>query len=91
MRRAFGDTLISIGALAMLLTVLVMVDDRVREAVSMRFAGRTPSGELANAGYHARYIAGVVMEAARYHTVEHAPMMIFLLVATVLTLFMLRT
>jgi len=91
MRRAFGDTLISIGALAMLLTVLVMVDDRVREAVSMQFAGRTPSGELTNAGYHARQIAGVVFEAARYHTVEHAPMMIFALVATVLTLFMLRT
>src|SRR5436309_2425354 len=48
MRRAFGDTLISLGALATLLATLVMVDDRVREQVSMRFSGRTPSGELAD-------------------------------------------
>src|SRR5439155_9248290 len=91
MRRAFGDTLISLGALATLLATLVMVDDRVREQVSMRFSGRTPSGELADASVHIRHIAGVVIDAARYQSVEHAPLMIFVLAATVLTLFMLRT
>ena len=91
MRRAFGDTLISVGALATLLATLVLVDDRVREQVSMRFSGRTPSTELADAGTHARNLAHVMMTAAHDQGLEHAPMLIFVLAATVLVLFMLRT
>lgn len=91
MRRAFGDALISMGALAALLTTLVLVDDRVRQQVSLRFSGTQPSTELANAAARLRDLASVVMEAARDQSIEHAPMLIFVLVATVLVLFMLRT
>ena len=91
MKRAFGDTLISIGALATLLTMLIMFDGRVREQVSMRFAGRTPSSELADAGHRMRDLLSVVMEAARTQSLDHAPLVIFVLASTVLVLFMLRT
>jgi hypothetical protein len=90
-RRAFGDTLVSIGALAALLAMLVMVDDRVREQVSMRFAGRTPSSELADAGARMRDLADVLTEAARRQSLDHAPLLIFVLASGVLVMFMLRT
>ena len=91
MRRAFGDTLISIGALATLLATLVLVDDRVREQVSMRFSGRPPASELADAGSRIGDVANVVMLALRDRGLEHGPMLIFALAAIVLVLFMLRT
>ena len=91
MRRIFGDALISMGALAALLTALVFVDDRVREQVSLRFSGAHASTELAGAGSHLRDLVTVVIEAARNQSLEHAPMLIFGLAATVLVLFMLRT
>ena len=91
MRRAFGEALISAGALACLLLALVMVDGRVREQVSLRFSGERASSELMSAGTHVRDLASVIFEAARDQSLEHAPLMIFVLAASVLVLFMLRT
>jgi hypothetical protein len=90
MRRPLGDALLSIGALAMLLLALVAFDGRVREQVSLRLSAR-PAVELAAAGEQVRDMATVVFEAARDQSIEHAPLMIFALAATVLVLFMLRT
>jgi len=90
MRRPFGDALVSIGALAILLAVLVSVDDRVREQVSLRLNAQ-PSVELKAAGEQVRDLSSVVFQAARDQSIEHAPLMIFALTATVLVLFMLRT
>jgi hypothetical protein len=89
MRRVFGDGLISIGAIAALLTILVAVDDRVRERFSGQFAA-APTAHLAGAGSHVREVASVVFDAARDQSIEHAPLMIFVLAATVLVLFMVR-
>jgi hypothetical protein len=91
MRHAFGDTLISIGALGALLATLVLVDDRVREQVSMRFSGRTPSTELADASRRLGDIGHVVMMALRDRGLEHGPILIFALAAIILVVFMLRT
>ena len=90
-RRVVGDTLISMGALAALLTTLVLIDGRVREQVSRRIGGGHASTDLVDAGSRVRDLASVVMDAARDQSIEHAPMFIFVLVATVLVLFMLRT
>ena len=90
MRRPFGDALLSIGALAILLFALVSVDERVREQVSLRLSAR-PSVELAAAGAQVRDLTSVVFQAARDQSIEHAPLLIFALAATVLVLFMLRT
>jgi len=90
MRRPLGDALLSIGALAILLVALVSVDGRVREQVSV-WVSAGPSIDLAAAGDQVRDLTGVIFEAARDQSIEHAPLMIFALAAIVLVLFMLRT
>jgi hypothetical protein len=90
MRRVFREALMSAGTVALLLLVLVAVDDRVRGELSTRFVAH-PSVELAAAGQHARDFTTVIVEVARDQSREHAPLLIFALAATVLVLFMLRT
>jgi hypothetical protein len=89
-RRTFSDALISAGALVLLLLALVAFDDRVREQLSLRIHGNA-SSELVSAGAQVRDLATVVMDVARDQSIEHAPLLIFALAATVLVLFMLRT
>jgi len=90
-RRPFGDAMISIGALALLLVALVAVDERVRQQVSLRLVGGTAQAELRGAGVHVRNLAGVIVDAARYQSIEHAPMVLFVLAASVLFVLMLRS
>ena len=89
MRRMFGEASMTVGTVIVLLLVLVAVDDRVRDQLSLRFS--RPSVELASAGHQVRSLTGVIVEAARDQSLAHAPMLIFALAATVLVLFMLRT
>ena len=90
MRRAFSEGLMSAGALAILILTLVAIDDRVREQVWLRFSA-PPTAQLQSAGASMRDLTAVMVEAARDQSLEHAPLLIFGLVATVLVLFMLRT
>ncbi|HKB11088.1 MAG TPA: hypothetical protein VKD69_10550 [Vicinamibacterales bacterium] len=89
MRRTWSEVLLTVGTLTVLVMVLVAVDPRVREQVSMRVSAPTVS--IADAGNHARDLTSVISQAARRQSLEHAPLLIFGLVATVLVLFMLRT
>jgi hypothetical protein len=91
MRRAFGDALVSMSALGAVLLALVAVDDRVREQLSLRFSSSSASSELENVGRGARELVGVVVQVAKDQSLDHAPLMIFVLAASVLVLFMLRT
>jgi len=88
-RRAFAEALMSLATLGLLLLVLVAVDGRVREQISLRLGD--PPSQLAGAGAHVRNLAAVVFEVLRDQTIDHAAMLIFVLAATVLVLFMLRT
>jgi hypothetical protein len=88
MRRAFGDAMISISAVTLLLTLLITIDPRVREQVSGVMNG---PGPVASISSQLREVTSVVMSAARDHSIDQAPLMIFALAATVLVLFMLRT
>jgi hypothetical protein len=90
-RRRFGEVLISIAALGVLLAVLISVDDRVREQVGMRFNTAQAKSDLAGVGAQAHDLAGAIFSAARHQSIEHAPLMIFVFSATVLVVFMLRT
>ena len=90
MRRAFGDAMISLGAVLLLLMMLVTVDPRVREQVSGRWGG-PGSPRMATISSQVREVTSVVVTAARDHSIDNAPLMIFALAATVLVLFMLRT
>jgi hypothetical protein len=89
MRRMIGEASMSAGTVIVLLLVLVAADDRVRDQLRLRFSN--PSMELASAGNHVRNLTSVMAEAARQQSIEHAPLFIFALAATVLVLFMLRT
>ena len=91
MRRVINDALISLGALVLLLVALVSIDDRVRERVTAMLSTPPSSAEIAGAGAQAGQISTLVYKAARDQSVEHAPMVIFGVAATVLVLFMLRT
>ena len=87
--RSLGETMLSVGALGALLTTIVLMNDRVREQMSMRFSGRTVSDELHSVSVHAREIGGIVMMAARDHGLEHGPVVLFAIAAVVLVVLML--
>ena len=89
MRRAFGDAMISICSVLLLLALLVSVDPRVREQLA---AVWTPGTSVTTSvSSHVRNLTSVVMSAARDHSIDQAPLMIFAIAATVLVLFMLLT
>ena len=90
MRRIFGEALMSVGSVGILLIALVALDDRVREQISQRLMTR-PSVELASTAYQVQNLTRVLSQAARDQSLEHAPLLIFTLAAAVLTVFMLRT
>ena len=90
MRRAFGDAMISLGTVLLLLMMLVTVDPRVREQVAGTL-GNPGSPRVATISSQMREVTSVVVSAARDHSIDNAPLMIFALAATVLVLFMLRT
>lgn len=90
MRRTISDALISIGALAALLVTLIAFDDRVRDVVSLRFSTGA-SADLVGAGTQIRDIGAVLLDVARDQSMQHAPLMMFVLAATVLVMFMVRT
>jgi hypothetical protein len=90
LRRAIIDALISAAALTTLLLTLIVFDPRVRQQLSMRFAGARPSADLMDAGIRARNLAMVIVEVARDQGLGHAPLMVFVVASVVLVLFMLR-
>ena len=91
MRRGFGDVLMSLGALLVLMFMLAAIDGRVREQISLRLGSGTTSAQVADAGATVRNLAGVVFVAVRDQSIEHAPLVLFVIAALVLVFFMLRT
>jgi hypothetical protein len=91
MRRVFGDTITSIGAMLLVLVSLVLFDDRVRERARALVGGEHPTAQLVSVGERARDLAVGLLQVARDQSLDHAPLMIFALVAMVLVLFMLRS
>jgi len=88
-RRVISDALVSVSALVLLLLALVAIDDRVREQILNRVhAG--PSAQIADLGSRLQDVAAIVAVAVRDQSIEHAPLMILVVAATVLVLFMLR-
>jgi hypothetical protein len=90
MRRVFGDAMISLFAVLLLLMMLITIDPRVREQMSGLWGGSGPS-VVTSVSTQVRKASTMVLSAARDHSIDNAPLMIFALAATVLVLFMLRT
>ena len=90
MRRAVGDALMSAGVLAVLLIALVSTDVRLREQVTLAIDSMPESG-LSGVQGQLQEIGSVIVSAVRYHSIEHASLMIFVVAATVLVVCMVRT
>ena len=90
LRRVFSDALVSTAAVGSLLLILVVADERVRDQVH-RFGATSASTALSQAGGSVRDALTIIMETTRDQGLEHAPLLIFVLVATVLLLAMSRT
>ena len=83
--------MISAAALGALVLTLAAFDERVREQISLRLSPGRPSAQVADATAMVRDLTAVVVDAVRDQSIEHAPLVIFVLAGTVLMLFMLRT
>jgi hypothetical protein len=80
----------SVGGVLALMIGLAAINDEVRHAFVSPFRGGTPA-ELTTAGYYLRNLTSIVFVAVREQSLEHAPLVIFSVAATVLVIFMLRT
>ena len=90
MRRVLNQTLISGGALAVVVTALVLIDDRVRHAIASLWRD-VPSHEVVQASAALNDVGTAIIRAIEEQSIANAPLMIFVVVATVLMLFMVRT
>ena len=90
-KRAIGDAVMSVGALCVLFVLLVSFNAPLREEVSRRIGAGRPTVQAANMGATVRNVASVLFVAARDQSIEHAPLVLFVLAAIVLFMFMLRT
>jgi len=90
MRRACTHALMSAGAVALLLLALVVMDDRVRDAVTVRVS-TNPSAAVAGIGQTARDLTALIVEVGHDQSRAHAPLLVFSLASVILVIFMLRT
>jgi len=90
LRRVCGDVVVSAGVLTAVVGVLVSIDARVREQVLAVVNAASPAG-LGEAGGRLREVGGALFEAARTQSIEHAPLVVFAVVATVLLLALARS
>ena len=91
MRRAISDAMITAGSALALVLTLVLVDDRVRDQLSAIVDPRDPGAAVVGLGHRVSQILAIVAVAARTQSLDHAPLVIFAIAATVLVVFMLRT
>jgi len=86
--RRVWDTVMSAGVFAVVLVVLLSVDERVRRHVETRLTDvATFDGALS----HLSEAGLMLWYTTSTQSVEHAPMMVFVVIAAVLLLCMLRT
>jgi hypothetical protein len=89
-RRVYGDLLVSAGVLAAVLGVLVSIDVRVREQVHTALSAASPA-DVGDAGARLREVTLTLFEAARTQSIDHAPLVVFAIVAAVLLLALARS
>lgn len=89
-RRVCGDLLVSIGVLGAVLVLLASFDVRVRDQLQRAVSITTPAG-LGGVGERLREVGLTVFDVMRTQSIEHAPLVIFTVVATVLLLALARS
>src|SRR5206468_8942586 len=76
-RRPVLDAFLTVGPPLLLLSFLIVIDDRVREQLTLRVAPDRAMLTLVSAGSTFRSLAAVLVEAGRDQSLAHAPMLIF--------------
>jgi len=90
LRRSLKDAAVSLGAVLLLVVMLLALNGRVREQLSLRFAARDAS-QITAAGGQMKDLASVVYDVVRDQSSEQTTLMVFIVAATVLVVFMVRT
>jgi hypothetical protein len=81
---------LSAAVFGAILFALISVDPGVRDHVS-DLVGGGGAGSLAPWGSRAKELGDALWSAARYQSLENAPLLVFATVGTVLTVFMLKS
>ena len=88
MKQGLRQSMFSICVFVFVLGGLVFVDARVRD----RFSDLVAGGDgVSSIGDRATELGNALLTAARYQSIENAPLLIFATVGAVLFLFMVRT
>ena len=90
MRKVILEALMSMAALVILVTVLAVIVPRVREHVSGVLRKDTLAADVARMNAEAHSAVKVARWSAREHGLDHAALVVFVVVATGLVVAMLR-
>lgn len=88
MKLGLRQSAISAGVFGGLLTVLVSLDDRVRERFGDLVSG---AGSVSSVNDRAGMFFDALSTAVRYQSIENAPLLVFATVGALLMVFMLRS
>lgn len=88
MRRGINQALVSGAVFLGVMLVLVSIDARVRDRLSALFAG---GDGLTPLGDQFTELGSALITAAKYQSIENAPLVVFATVGIVLFIFMFRT
>jgi len=90
-RRVFGDAMLSMAALTAVLGTVIAFDSRVREEVSSHLNVPSATNGLTIFGTRFHDLALLLVQIARDQTGTHPALVLFVIAASVLVVFMLRT
>ena len=91
MQRRLSAGFAALGSLAAVGVGMAVMDDRVRVQMARIVCGEGASPEAVSYAQHVNDVVLTALDTLRDQSIEHAPLTIFALAATVLLLFMLRT
>lgn len=89
-RPGIGEAMASAICVVAVLATLVGIDSRVRDRF-VALVNQASSDGLATWGERVGALGDAVVQAARDHSIEQAPLLVFTVVAAALLIFMLRT
>jgi hypothetical protein len=91
MRLRFGDVILSLASVTIIVVALAAFDDRVRLHAARLLSPDDAGAAAGTVGARLGGLALALAGAMRDQMTQHGPLVLFAVVATVLVVFMLRT
>ena len=91
MKLGIRETALSAGVFCGVLFALMTVDPRVQERLADLISGGSVAGTVAPWTSRLGELGDALLSAARYQSIENAPLLVFATVGAVLTLFMFKS